>query len=140
MPAWKPGKASPRRPPCRNLLHPKRGDLPMRLGSGRRDALSGVKMEQPNEENNGKGYGGDGCQEKNDEEERVAAGVGARLLFFAEQEPVVAAVGFPGDVESVSDDGNSAYRCFEKDIGEHADEGDEGGTASPRGEDDEAGG
>lgn len=62
------------------------------------------------------------------------------MFFFAKEEAVVAAVGFPGDVEDVAGYGNGAYGGFEKDVGEHANQSDEWCAASPGGEDDEAGG
>jgi len=58
-------------------------------------------------------------------------------VWFADvagEELVVAAVGFPGDVEDVAEDGDGADEDADADVDGHADDGDVGNAADPGGE------
>ena len=57
----------------------------------------------------------------------------------AGEEAVVAAVGFPGDVEGVAEDGDGADEDSDGDVGDHAEEGDVGDAADPGGDGDDEG-
>ena len=90
--------------------------------------------EQRDDEDGGDG-GGEGR-----EEEPVLPGLAAGVFDVADEQGVVAAVGLPGDVEGVAEEGNRADHDVERQIDDHAGEGDVGDSAHPRGEDKDAGG
>ena len=64
----------------------------------------------------------------------VAPGVAARLAQVAVQQPVVAAVGLPGDVEDVAEEGNGADQHADAEIGGHAHQRHVGNAANPGGQ------
>jgi hypothetical protein len=96
------------------------------------------KKEQQNDHRR-KEEGEDGAEEA--EQKRVVlAGVAMGLAQVADDEAVVAAVGLPGDVEDVSEDGDGANDDGNAEVDEHADEGDVRDAANPRGDDEDRGG
>src|SRR5271165_3069344 len=62
------------------------------------------------------------------------------MAGVARHQVVVAAVGFPGDVEDVAEEGDGADEDLDGDVDHHAEEGDVGDAANPGGEDEDAGG
>ena len=61
------------------------------------------------------------------------------LADVAGEELVVAAVGFPGNVEDVAEDGDGADEDADADVDGHPDDGDVGDAADPGGEGDDEG-
>src|SRR5579864_2372730 len=61
------------------------------------------------------------------------------LLFLADQQAVVTAIGLPEDVEDVARHGDCSQRGFQKDVGNHADESDGLHAAPPGGKNDDEG-
>ena len=59
------------------------------------------------------------------------------MAQVAAEQAVVAAVGFPGDIEDVAEDGDGADDDFDADVDHHADEGDVRDAANPGSEDDD---
>lgn len=78
--------------------------------------------------------------EEHDQEDPALDGVLAGLVEGSSKQGVVAAVGTPGNVESVAKQRNGADDDLDDHIGHHTGEDDVRNTAHPRGEDDEAGG
>jgi len=64
----------------------------------------------------------------------------SRLIYAADQQSVVAAVGAPGDVEHVAEDWNRSDYDFDGDVGHHARDRDIRDAANPGCDDDDAGG
>src|SRR5579859_1341469 len=61
------------------------------------------------------------------------------LLFLADQQAVVTAIGLPEDVKDVARHGDCSQRGFQKDVGNHADESDGLHAAPPGGKNDDEG-
>jgi len=98
-------------------------------------------MEEPEDQPRGddQRQGEDGG-ERGDEKEQeapVAPGVAARRSEVAEEQLVVAAVGLPGDVEGVAEDGDGADEHADANVDGHAEEGDVGQPAHPAGDGDD---
>ncbi len=77
------------------------------------------------------------CGEKAEEEGVVPPGVTVGLAEVARHQLIVAAVGFPGNVEDVAEEGDGTDEDFETEVDHHADEGDVGDAANPRSEDED---
>jgi hypothetical protein len=101
-------------------------------------------MEEPAEhpgENQERGdENGDQRQEYACEEEPIFPGLFARVFDVANEESIVAAIGLPGDVEGVAEEGDRSDEDVDGKVDEHAGEGDVGNSADPGGEDEDAGG
>jgi hypothetical protein len=77
---------------------------------------------------------------KDDAEEEEPIGpdlAAARIVLSAFEQSDVPAIGFPGGVERVSEEGNCADESVEADVGDHARDGYARESALPCGEDDE---
>jgi hypothetical protein len=97
-------------------------------------------IKQPCHEQNG--HREDGADHERDagEEEPVAPVIAVRLLEVLGEQGVVAAVGLPGDVEDVAEERDCADDDVEREVDQHAGDGDVGCAARPCGEDDDRGG
>ena len=71
------------------------------------------------------------------EKQPVASIAGPGIFLFANKQTIVATVGFPENVEEVTDHWNCAERRFQEHISDHASESDGGNAAAPGREDDE---
>src|ERR1700733_8110324 len=74
------------------------------------------------------------------EEEPGAPVTTVRLLEVLSEQGVVAAVGLPGDVEDVAEERDGADDDVQREVDQHARDGDVGCAARPCGEDDDRGG
>ena len=105
---------------------------------------SSQPVQQPYEDeqqhDDGRGENGENDSCKAEKEDVVAPGVAMRLLQVADHEAVVAAVGFPGDIEDVAEERDGADDHVEAEIDEHADERDVRDAANPCSEDEDGGG
>jgi hypothetical protein len=70
----------------------------------------------------------------------VAPGVAMRLAQVANDEAVVAAIGFPRDVEEIAEERDGADDDTEAEVDRHAQERDVRDAANPRSEDEDGGG
>ena len=59
---------------------------------------------------------------------------------MTDEKGVVAAIGLPGDVEGITEEGDRSDDDVDREVDDHADEGDVGHSANPGGEDQDAGG
>ena len=100
----------------------------------------GDPEEDEHQNDDGDGEDGEDCGEEDCEEGVVAPSVAVGLAEVARHQVVVAAVGFPGDVEDVAEEGDGADEDLDGDVDHHAEEGDVGDAANPGGEDEDEGG
>ena len=93
--------------------------------------------EQKDEERDGQD--GEGDSGEAEEEGIVLRGVAMGFAQVAGDEAVVAAIGFPRDVEDIAEEGNGSDEDVEAEVDHHSDEGDVGDAAHPGGEDEKEG-
>jgi len=95
--------------------------------------------QQPDKYGNGNDEYEDQRADEHGEEGPVLPGVVAGLANVSLHEPVVAAVGLPGNVKGIPEHGNGADEYTDGEIDSHACEGDIGNAAGPCGDGDNEG-
>jgi hypothetical protein len=103
------------------------------------DVSAECQVDEPCNEQNGDGENGENDEGDSGEKEPVAPVVAMRLLQVLGEQGVVAAIGLPCDVEGVSEEGHGADDDIEREIDQHARDGDVSRAAHPGGKDDDAG-
>src|ERR1700760_4487101 len=104
------------------------------------DSGAECQVNEPCDEEDGHGEYDKYDQPHGCEKEQVAPVVTPRVLEMPGEQRVVAAVGLPCDVEGVSQEWHGADDDVEREIDQHARDGDIGCAPYPCGNDDDAGG
>jgi hypothetical protein len=96
-------------------------------------------VEEQEQDDDGRGEDDEDRRGQSEQEDPVAPGVAMRLAQVAHDEAVVAAVGFPGDVEEVAEERDGADEDADAEVDCHAQQGDVRDAANPRSEDEDGG-